>query len=95
VESFEQWKARVRDVPIEHELERRGVRLHGPDLAACLRPNSDDWIGKEIELFLGQVEFQKKTQEAVLVRPVLPPLKPSTQTKSKDGDGAMNDETPF
>jgi hypothetical protein len=23
-------------------------------------PNSDDWIGKEIELFLGKVEYQKK-----------------------------------
>jgi hypothetical protein len=35
-------------------------------------PHSEDWIGKEIELFLGEVEYQKKMQEAVSVRlPVL------------------------
>lgn len=40
-------------------------------------PNSEDWIGKEIELFLGEIEYQKKMQEAVMVRPISPPLKPA------------------
>jgi hypothetical protein len=43
--------------------------------------NSDDWVGKEIELYLGEIEFQEKPQEAVLVRPISPPLKPAERTK--------------
>jgi hypothetical protein len=56
-------------------------------------PNSDDWIGKEIDLFLGKVEYQKKMQEAVMVRAVSPPRKPSAQTKAPNTDFA--DEIPF
>jgi hypothetical protein len=56
-------------------------------------PISDDWIGKEIELFLGQVEYQKKMQEAVMVRPISPSLKTSAQTKASKTDFA--DEIPF
>lgn len=55
--------------------------------------NSDDWIGKEIELFLGEVEYQKTMQEAVIVRPISPPLKPSAQTEAPKTD--FGDETPF
>ena len=44
-------------------------------------PNSIDWIGKEVELYAGQVEFQSRPLDAVLVRPISPPLKPSERTK--------------
>jgi hypothetical protein len=56
-------------------------------------PISEDWIGKDIELFLGQVEYQKKMQEAVIVRPISPPLKPVAQTKAPKTD--LADEIPF
>jgi hypothetical protein len=56
-------------------------------------PISEDWIGKDIELFLGQVEYQKKMQEAVIVRPISPPLKPVAQTKAPKTNFA--DEIPF
>jgi hypothetical protein len=49
-------------------------------------PNSDDWIGKDIELFRGEIEYQKKMQEAVMVRPISPPLTPKTD---------FADEIPF
>jgi hypothetical protein len=55
--------------------------------------NSEDWIGKDIELFLGQVEYQKKMQEAVSVRPLSPTSKPVAQTKAPKTDFA--DEIPF
>jgi hypothetical protein len=62
-------------------------------------PNSKDWHGKAIEMLLGEVEFQKKMQEAVIVRPVSPLLKPEEQTPlppaSSKGDGGMDDEIPF
>ena len=35
--------------------------------------DSDDWINKEIELFLGEIEYQGEMQEAVRVKPISPP----------------------
>ena len=55
-------------------------------------PSSEGWIGQEIEMFLGEIEFQKKMQEAVLVRPISLPPKLADQTKPKD---SMDDEIPF
>jgi hypothetical protein len=52
-------------------------------LVRAYGPNSDDWIGKELELFHGEIEYQGKMQEAVLVRPISPPLKRSAKTKPK------------
>jgi hypothetical protein len=45
---------------------------------------SDHWIGKMIELFLGEIEYQGKMQEAVLVRPISPA-----------GQAEMNDSISF
>jgi hypothetical protein len=58
-------------------------------------PNSDDWIGKEVELFLGEIEYQGKMQEAVLVRPISPLVKAKEQTKLKQatGDGKPFDDS--
>jgi hypothetical protein len=47
-------------------------------------PNSEDWVGKKIELTLGQVEFQGKPQNSVIVKPISPPEK-----------AEMNDSIPF
>jgi hypothetical protein len=47
-----------------------------------------DWIGKEIELYAGEVEFQKKMQPSVIVRPISPPL-------SSAGQPEINDSIPF
>jgi hypothetical protein len=41
------------------------MRAYGPD--------SEDWIGKEIELYAGEVEFEKKMQPSVIVRPLSAP----------------------
>ena len=37
-------------------------------------PTSETWTGKHVELLLGEVMFQRKPQEAVVVNPVSPPL---------------------
>ena len=39
--------------------------------------DSDGWIGKQVELYLGEIEYQGHMQEAVLVRPISPPVKPA------------------
>jgi hypothetical protein len=67
-------------------------------------PNSDDWIGKYIELTLGQLQFEGELQDAVIVKPIDEPINPSQKTpvpqetpskatpKKRDD---MDDEMPF
>jgi hypothetical protein len=49
---------------------------------------SEDWIGKEIELFVGDIDYQGKPQEAILVRPITPsvPLEQQPKPKHKKRD---------
>jgi hypothetical protein len=54
--------------------------------------NSEDWIAKEIELLLGEIEYLGSMQETVRVRPVSPPLKPVDQKKPPVD---FDDEIPF
>src|SRR5262249_5456777 len=56
--------------------------------------NSDKWVEKEIELYVGEVEFQNKPQEAVLVRAISPPVPHKAQPKKKLKDD-LEDETPL
>jgi hypothetical protein len=54
--------------------------------------NSDDWVGKEIELYLGEIEFQGTPREAVLVRPISPPIKKPKKPPAPKPD--YNDDLP-
>jgi hypothetical protein len=60
--------------------------------------DSDLWIGKDVELYGGEVEYQKKMQPSVLIRPISPPL-PSEAKKAAiekfDGDKDFDDEIPY
>jgi hypothetical protein len=72
------------------------LSLNATNNAALIRafgPNSDDWIGKEIELYAGVVEFQNRPLDAVLVRAISTPLKPSERTKLEPEFGSDPDET--
>jgi hypothetical protein len=64
------------------------MRAYGAD--------SDYWLGKTIKMFLGEVEYQRKMQEAVLVQPISPSLK---DTKAANANRATDqdpsDEIPF
>jgi hypothetical protein len=61
-------------------------------LVRAYGPNSDEWIGKEIELTLGTVNFQGKPQEAVIVKPISPSIATANRTAKPD---AFNDDIPF
>jgi hypothetical protein len=65
------------------------MRAYGTD--------SDYWIGKQIELFLGVIQYQGSDHEAVLVRPVSTPLKLADQKKpqKKPPKGDFDDENSF
>ena len=70
-----------------------GTRLsvnatNGGLLARAYGMNSDDWIGKRIELVLGTIDYQGKPQEAVLVKPISPPIDAPPKPD-------LDDEIPF
>jgi hypothetical protein len=59
-------------------------------------PTSDTWINKNVELFLGEVEFQGKPQESVLTKPISPPLTAAERApKPGGGNGAKDSDIPF
>jgi hypothetical protein len=49
------------------------VRAYGRDSA--------DWIGKEIELAPGQIEFQGQLRDSVVVKPISPPTDKGEQSR--------------
>lgn len=55
--------------------------------------NSDYWVAKQIEMFLGAIKYQGSDHEAVLVRPIPPPLKPSLKKKAPKAE--LDDEIPY
>jgi hypothetical protein len=61
-------------------------------LATAYGRRSESWVGQEIELFVGDIEYQGKLQEAVLVKPISPPIENKVPPKANDGS---NDEIPF
>jgi hypothetical protein len=61
-------------------------------LARAYGTDSRDWIGMEIELHLGTIEYQGQDSSAILVRPITPPGAARTVPKSPP---EMDDEIPF
>jgi hypothetical protein len=59
--------------------------------------DSDVWIGRQIELYLGSIRYQNEDNEAVLVKPVTPPIKPVKQKKitADDDEAAFDDPIPY
>ncbi|WFU37595.1 hypothetical protein QA640_24315 [Bradyrhizobium sp. CB82] len=62
--------------------------------------NSDEWVGKVIELSLGAVDFQGKPTDSVIVKPISPPISPAEKVaaakamKASDRND-MDDEIPY
>jgi hypothetical protein len=55
-------------------------------LARAYGYESDDYIGKRIELTLGEVEYQGWMQESILIRPISPPVENKALPKSDTDD---------
>jgi hypothetical protein len=56
--------------------------------------DSDLWIGKEVELFKGEVEYEKKMQAAVLIRPISPPVAAAKKAAAAKKLDDFDDELP-
>jgi|SRR5262249_6693852 len=77
-----------------------GTRLsvnatNGRALARAYGFESDDWVDKEVELVVGELEYQGKAQEAILIKPITPPLEKKTPPKHNNSGDDMSDEIPF
>jgi len=73
-----------------------GTRLgcnvtNGRALAKAYGFDSDDWVDKEVELVVGEIEYQGKPQESILVKPISPPVENKAPPKRDE----PNDEVPF
>jgi hypothetical protein len=58
---------------------------------------SDYWIGKMVEMFVGVIQYQGSDHEVVLVRPITPSVKDGATDQKKPPPSAdeMSDEIPF
>ena len=66
-----------------------GTRLgcnatNGRALARAYGFDSNDWVGKEVELVVGEIQYQGKPQEAILVKPISPPIENKAPPKRDD-----------
>jgi hypothetical protein len=60
-------------------------------LVRAYGPNSRDWIGREVELYLGQISYEGRAQDSIKVKPISPsiPLSERKPLKPVDDDDAF------
>jgi hypothetical protein len=59
-------------------------------LARAYGKESDNWIGKEVEVTLGNILYDGEMSEAILIKPISPPIEKKASPPSQFGD-----EIPF
>jgi hypothetical protein len=108
------FEARIVEVGIGDKFDKPEITLDDGSTLSCNATNcgrliraygaeSTDWIDKEIELYVGPIDFNGQPQEAILVKPISPPLetraavKPEVAKPQKRGSSRddMDDTIPF
>jgi hypothetical protein len=74
----------------QFSLNKTNTRI----LIKAYGPNSKDWTGKTIELFIGTATYNKEERESVVVRPISPAKQPEAPTPAPP-KADMNDDIPF
>jgi hypothetical protein len=64
-------------------------------LAKAYGFDSGDWVDKEVELVFGEIPYKGKPQEAILVKPISPPIENKAPPKPAPAPPADGDEIPF
>jgi hypothetical protein len=64
-------------------------------LARAYGTDDADWIGKEIELYLGKIDYQGEPQESILVKPISPPIEKKPPPKRRKGIDDLDSPTDF
>jgi len=67
---------------------------NGRALARAYGYESDDWIDKEVRLVVGEVQYQGKPQETVLIKPISPPVENKAPPKPEPRPD-FDDSIPF
>jgi hypothetical protein len=86
------FRATIVEVGVSEKYAKPELTLDDGSILSCNATNtnrlirtygveSDDWIGKEIEIDIGEIDYQGQPQEAVLVNPISPP--PATKAAVK------------
>lgn len=62
--------------------------------------NTDQWVGKEVELYIGETEFNREKRDSVLIRPISPVIPkdqrvPAPPNAVKPSQQDLDDEIPF
>jgi hypothetical protein len=65
---------------------------NGRALARAYGYESDDWIDKEVKLVVGEILYQGKPQEAILITPISPAIEHKAPPKRQDDP---SDSAPF
>ena len=85
--------------PDLHIQDGRMVGLNVTNLRALGNywgSETDAWIGKQIELFVGKTEFQGKVQDSIMIRPISPPIPMAERKKPQPKQKPdFDDSIPF
>ena len=57
--------------------------------------NSADWIGTEVELYVGQTKYQGEYQDSILVRPISPEKSQAERSPAPAVEPAREEMDPF
>jgi hypothetical protein len=86
------FRAAIVEVGVTEKFAKPELTLDDGSILSCNTTNtnklirtygteSNDWLGKEIEIDIGEIDYQGQPQEAVLVKPISPP--PTTKAAVK------------
>jgi hypothetical protein len=67
-------------------------------LARAYGRDSDEWVGKTIELYIGKTEYRGEEQDSILVRPVSPATASEKQSEAaapRKLSDDLSDDIPF
>jgi hypothetical protein len=96
-------REKIADV-VEGKFEKPNLVFEGGDLAnvnttnarvlmRAFGPETNGWVGREVELYVGPLEYQGGVQDGVRIRPITAETEPEPKQKSPGGE--MDDESPF
>ena len=90
------------DKPVAVLSDGTSVQLNQSNVRTLIRAwgkNSDDWIGKEIELAIGQITYNEKLVDTIVIKPISPaiPMKERSTppAASAPSRAELDDDLPF
>jgi hypothetical protein len=64
-------------------------------LALAWGTETDNWIGKEVELYIGETQYSGERRDSVLARPISPALPVAERSKPRPPPKDFDDSIPF